>query len=133
MGSGGGPGRESPFPLGEDPPDAGTLGRMGAGGVAHLDEEGSGAASVVGADEVDVLEGVVGLVVRGEDDDSVLPAGIAHDVVAHGDRADGGVGGGEAVGLEGTLGDLGGEVVLAVRARTSKSKDEKQVLRFRSG
>ncbi len=41
---------------------------------------------------------------------AVLLAGIAHDVVAHGDRADGGVGGGEAVGLEVALGDLGGEV-----------------------
>ena len=40
--------------------------------LADGDEQGSGAGSVVGTDEVDVLERVVGLVVRDKDDDAVF-------------------------------------------------------------
>jgi len=109
-GVGGAPGLDGLFTVIEDEPDAIALGRIGAEVFAQLDEHGGGAGPVVGSDEVYVLEGVVGLVVGGEDDDSVLLAGIAHDVVAHGDGADGGVGGGEAVGLEVAVGDFRGEV-----------------------
>ena len=56
-------------------------------------------------------ERVVGLVVAGEDDDAVFLAGVADDEVAHVQQAGGGAGG-EAVGLEVALGDLGLEVVL---------------------
>ena len=69
------------------------------------------AGAVVGSDEVDVAERVVGLVVGGEDDDAVLFAGEADDVVAHRLEAGGSVGG-EAVGLEVALGGFGGEVLL---------------------
>jgi hypothetical protein len=75
---------------------------MGAEVGSDLDEQGGGAGSVVGADEGDVAERVVGLVVGGEDDDAVFFAGEADDVVAHGLRAGGGVGG-ELVGDRGRL------------------------------
>ncbi len=65
------------FAVVEDEPDGVALGRMGAEVVADFDEEGGGAGSVVGSDEVDVAQGVVGLVVAGEDDDAVFLSGVA--------------------------------------------------------
>ena len=99
------------FAVVEDEPDAVALGRVGAEVAAKFDEECGGGGSVVGSDEVDIAEGVVGLVVGSEDDDAVFLAGIAHDVVAHAEEPGGGAGG-EGVGFEVTLGDLGGEVGL---------------------
>ena len=84
---------------------------MGAEVLAERDEQGGGAGAVVGADEGDVLERVVGFVVGDEDDDAVLLAGEFDDVVAHRLRAGGGVGG-ELVGFEVALGGFGLEVVL---------------------
>ncbi len=84
---------------------------MGPKVVADLNEQGGGGRTVVGSDEVDVFEPVVGLVVAGQDDDAILLSGEAHDVVAHGQQADGGAGG-EAVCLEVALGGFGFEVVL---------------------
>ncbi len=69
-----------------------------------------GGGSVVGSVEGDVAQGVVGLVVAGEDDDAVLLAGVFDDVVAHGLKTGGGVGG-EGVGFEVAFGGLGGEVL----------------------
>jgi hypothetical protein len=62
-------------------------------------------------DEVDVLERVVGLVVRGQDDDAVFLAGEANNIVAHGLDADRSVGG-ELVGDEVALGGFRSEVLL---------------------
>ena len=59
--------------------------------------------------KADVLEGVVGLVVGGDDDYAVFFAGVAHDEVAHGEQTDGGAGG-EFVGLEVAFGGFLGEV-----------------------
>ena len=73
-GVGGGPLLDGLFAVVEDQPDGVALGRMGAEVLADLDEQGGGAGAVVGADEVDVRERVVGLVVGDEDDDAVLLA-----------------------------------------------------------
>ena len=98
-----GPGFYGLFAVEEDEPDAVARGRMGAEVLANFDEQGRGAGAVVGPDEGDVLEGVVGLVVVGEDDDPVLldwiGAGELDDQVVHRLQAGGG-GGGEAVDLE---------------------------------
>ena len=93
-GVGGRPGLDGLFAVVEDQPDGVALRWMGAEVLAELDEQSGGAGAVVGADEVDVLERVVGFVVAGENDDAVFFAGVADDVVAHG-RADRSVGGGE--------------------------------------
>ena len=84
---------------------------MGAEDGADLDEQGGGGGAVVGSVEVDVAEGVVGLVVSGEDDDAVFFAGEADDVVVHRLETGGGAGG-EGVGFEVALGGFGGEVLL---------------------
>ncbi len=84
---------------------------MDAEVVTDLDEQGGGGSAVVGSDEVNVAEGVVGFVVGGEDDDAILFAGVAHDVVAHGEHA-GRSAGGEAVGFEVAFGSFGSEVRL---------------------
>ncbi len=110
-GVGGGPGTDGLFAIVEDQPDAVALGRVRAKVVADLDEQSCSGGTVVGSDEADVLERVVGLVVAGQDDDAVLLARIAHDEVAHGEQAGGGAGG-EAVDLEVALGCFGGEVRL---------------------
>ena len=60
------------FAVVEEEPDGVALGRVGAVVLAERDEEGGGAGAVVGADEGDVAEGVVGFVVGGEDDDAVF-------------------------------------------------------------
>ena len=71
------------FAVVEDEPDAVALGWMGAEVGAEGDEKGGGAGAVVCADEGDVFEGVVGLVVGGDDDGrAVFFAWVAHDVVA---------------------------------------------------
>ena len=49
--------------------------------------------SVVGADEVDVAQRIVGLVMGAKDNHAVFLAGKTHDEVVHGHRADRGVGG----------------------------------------
>jgi hypothetical protein len=85
---------------------------VGAEVDAQFHEESTGAGSVVRADEVDVFERVIGLVVAREDDYAILLAGIAHDEVVHRHGADGSVGRGEVVGLEVAAGDLGREVCL---------------------
>src|SRR5271155_5750085 len=84
---------------------------MGAEDGAYLDEQGRGGGAVVSSVEVDVAEGIVGLVVAGEDDDAVFFARIFDDVVGHRLKTGGG-GGGEGVGDEVALGGFGGEVLL---------------------
>ena len=84
---------------------------MGAEVSAELDQQSGGAGAVVGSEEGDVAQRVVGLVVAGEDDDAVFFAGILDDVVAHGLDAGRGAGG-EVVGLEVALGGFGLEVLL---------------------
>ena len=88
------------FAVKEDEPNgvagelfAGRAGSFGAKAVGDSHQEPCGGGSVVGADEVDVAQRVVGLVVRGEDDGAGLCAWEAHDEVAHGHGADGSVGG----------------------------------------
>ncbi len=110
-----GPGLDGFFAVVEEQDDAVAGGRVGAEVLADLDEQGGGAGAVVGADEGDVLEGVVGFVVGGEDDDAVpfgwVRAGEVDDVVADGLEAGGG-GGGEGIDVEAVVGELGGEVGL---------------------
>ena len=85
------------FAVEEDQPHGVAFELFAAAVCAQLVGDGhqqaGGCRAVVGADEVDVAQRVVGLVVGGEDDDAVFFAGEAHDEVAQGDRADGGVGG----------------------------------------
>jgi len=99
------------FAVVEQEPDGVALGRMGAEDGADLDEQSSGGGAVVGSVEVDVAEGVVGLVVSGENDDAVFFAGESDDVIAHRLEAGGGAGG-EGVGFEVALGGFWGEVLL---------------------
>ena len=79
-GVGGGPGLDGLFAVVEDEPDGVSLGRMGAEVGADPDEQGSGAGSVVGADEGDVFEGPVGLVMAGQNDYRIFFAGEADEV-----------------------------------------------------
>ena len=60
------------FAVVEEEPDAVALGWMGAEVDAEGDEEGGGGGAVVGSYEVNVFEGVVGLVVGGDDHDAVF-------------------------------------------------------------
>ena len=99
------------FAVVEDQPDGVALRWVGAEVGADLHEQGRGAGAVVGADEVDVAQGVVGLVVGGEDDDAVTLSRVADDVVAHRLRAGGGVGG-ELIGDQVAFGGFGLEVGL---------------------
>ena len=68
-------------------------GGLGAKLVGDGHQQAGGGSAVVGADEVDVAQRVVGFVVRAEHDDAGLGAGKTHDEVAHGHGADGRVGG----------------------------------------
>ncbi len=102
------------FAVVEEQPDGVALGRVLAIVLAERDEQGGGACAVVGADEVNVLEWVVGFVVAGEDDELVALAGVGagefDDVVRHTDRPYR-CAGGEGVGDEVASGGLGLEVV----------------------
>ena len=71
-------------------------------------QQAGGCSAIVGADKVDIPQPVIGLIVRGQHDCAGFLAWKAHDEVAHGHRADGGVG------CEGVLFDL---VVLEVVAQ----------------
>jgi hypothetical protein len=99
------------FAVVEEQPDGVAGGRMSTVILAQCDEQGGGAGTVVGADEGDVFERVVGFIVAGEDDDAVPLARKFDDVVVHPHWADGG-GGGEGVVDQVAMGGFGGEVGL---------------------
>ncbi len=64
------------FAVEEDQVNAVALRRMRAEVLAQFDQQCGGAGAVVGADEADIFQRIVRLVVRAEDDDAVLLAGI---------------------------------------------------------